>query len=378
MTTATWRARVADRLTPDVIEGIRWFAVFVWICALGAQIRLNGVPFDRESVILWLMSGGFALTIGRRAAWTVLVDWLPFALALLAYDFARGASDTLGMPTWWTPQLNVDRFLGGGTTPTVWLQEHLKYAHAQWWDVVVTATYISFFLMPYVVAGVLWVRSRREFHRWTARFVGLSLLGFALFALMPTAPPWAAARCTGSQVSGHPSNPACMYSSAKEIHGGGLLGAMTTHQPGAQPIIERISGRGWSALHLTAAQALLKKGQDTSNLVAAVPSLHAAGTMLLLLFFWRRARREWRAVMIAYCLVMAFSLVYAAEHYVADILAGWLCAALVSWVASRLEPRFVPGWWRWRRGARTRADTLMSPLPAHASDVGPADAVLES
>jgi hypothetical protein len=369
------------RLTPEVVDAIRWIAVFIWVCALGLQVRLNGVPFDRESVIIWLAAGGFALMIGQRAAWTVFVDWLPFALVLFAYDFARGASDTLGMPTWWTPQLNVDKFLFAGTEPTVWLQEHLSYRRAQWWDVVVCATYISFFLLPYVVAVVLWVRSRTDFHRWMGRFVSLSLFGFVLFTLMPSAPPWAAARCSGADVANHPASPSCLSLPGSRVPGGGLLGAMTQHHAGASPYIERISGKGWSQLHLTVAQTLLQKGQATSNLVAAVPSLHAGGTLLLTLFLWRRVRVWWRAALITYNLVMAFSLVYAAEHYVSDILAGWLCAVVVSLAFGHLERQQAAGRWRWpvaRRRPAAVVDTLDAPIPAGAAMPGPADAAMEN
>jgi membrane-associated phospholipid phosphatase len=39
--------------------------------------------------------------------------------------------------------------------------------------------------------------------------------------------------------------------------------------------------------------------------------------------------RKWRPLLAAYVLVMAFTLVYTAEHYVIDILLGWLLAAVV-------------------------------------------------
>jgi membrane-associated phospholipid phosphatase len=39
--------------------------------------------------------------------------------------------------------------------------------------------------------------------------------------------------------------------------------------------------------------------------------------------------RNWRPVLVAYVLVMAFTLVYTAEHYVVDILLGWALAAVV-------------------------------------------------
>jgi membrane-associated phospholipid phosphatase len=344
---------------PLLLTWTRWCAIAVWAVAFGHECYVNGAPFDREGLILWIMFGAAAATIGKRAIWTVVVDFLPFALVLIAYDYARGFSDKLGMPTWWRPQIDVDKAIFGGIEPTVWLQEHLKHRQAQWWDVVVTVTYISFFFLPYVTAGVLWVRSRSEFHRWAGRFVGLSFLGFALFALIPAAPPWAAAQCAADEIASHPANPSCMGYSSKYTNGG-ILGQMTQHVTGANPWIERISGRGFGYLHLGVAKSLLDKGQGTVDLVAAVPSLHAGGTMLFVLFFWRQSNKWIRSLLALYAVVMAFALVYSAEHYFSDVLAGWLCAALVMIVAGRIE--------RWRKRAKS-ADRLddATPTPPTAS-----------
>jgi hypothetical protein len=351
-------ARRWSGLDARVLGRLRWAAVGCWVAAAALQLSYAGVPLDREALILWIMAGLVAATLGRRAPWTVVVDWLPFALALLAYDFARGASDKLGMATWWTPQLDVDRFLFGGTEPTVWLQERLKYPHARWWDVLVSLTYVSFFLLPYVTAGAFWLRSRREFRRWAARFVSLSFLAFALFALVPAAPPWAAARCPAAALADHPAYPVCMSFDPALVADGGLLGPVTGARAGAHAYVERLSGRGWSRLHLEVAQSLLEKGQGTVNLVAAVPSLHAGGTMLFAIFLWRRAGAWSRAMLVAYNLAMGFALVYAAEHYVADILAGWLAAAAVSVGFALLERRA-----ELRRAAVPAADTLDLPAP---------------
>ena len=137
----------------------------------------------------------------------VLLDFLPFAAVLVAYDYLRGFADTMGMPTWWQPQVSVERFLFAGHIPTVWLQEHLKHATAQWWDVAVSLCYISFFFLPYVTAAVMWLRRRADFYRWSLRFVALSFLGFAAFALAPAAPPWAAAKCSAAEVAEPPRQP---------------------------------------------------------------------------------------------------------------------------------------------------------------------------
>src|SRR5262249_28123176 len=64
-----------------------------------------------------------------------------------------------------------------------------------------------------------------------------------------------------------------------------------------------------------------------ANDVAAVPSLHAAYTMLIALFLWPRLDRRWRPLLVAYPIGMGLSLVYLGEHYLIDILLGWVYAA---------------------------------------------------
>jgi membrane-associated phospholipid phosphatase len=331
-----------ETLSSSIFLGwLRWCAVAVWTVALGVQCQRHGVPLDREGLGGWIVAGLICGTIGKRAAWTALLDWLPFLAVLVAYDYLRGAADTMGMPTWWSPQLDADKFLFGGTVPTVWLQEHFRYPDVRWWDVGATLCYVSFFLAPYLLAGVLWLRSRTEFRRWALRFVTLSFVGFGLFALFPAAPPWAAASCTPAQVAGHPSAPSCLGQGTRGVPGGGLLGTLAHPRPGSSHYVQRISSRGWSELHLGVARSLLDEGQRVIDVVAAVPSLHAGGTLLIVLFLWRRSRVWLRALLVGYALAMALALVYTAEHYVSDILAGWLCAVLVTVLFGRLESRSV-------------------------------------
>ncbi|MCW2494517.1 phosphatase PAP2 family protein [Jatrophihabitans sp.] len=325
-------------VTPSVVRGVRWGAVAAWAVTFVLDSYERGLHFDRTGLLFWFALGLLAASIGKRRIWFVVVDFAPFAAVLVAYDLLRGAADTLGMPTWWQPQVDVDKFLFGGAEPTVWLQEHLKHRDVRWYDVVVCLCYISFFFLPYACAAVFWLRSRWEFYRWAIRFVALSFLGFALFALVPAAPPWAAAKCMPNLVANHPSDPICLdYRSAAGVQNGGLLGSLHHVAPGANPYIERIAYRGFGELHLKAAGSLLQEGQGAVDQVAAVPSLHAAGTLLFVLFVWGRANRPWRAVLALYPPLMAFSLVYSAEHYVSDVLAGWLLALLVHVGASRLE-----------------------------------------
>lgn len=112
---------------------------------------------------------------------------------------------------------------------------------------------------------------------------------------------------------------------------------MQISQPGANQFVERISTRGFSTLHLHVARDLVNSGQMSVNMVAAVPSLHAALTAMVSVFLWRRVSRKWRPLLVAYPLMMAFALVYSAEHYVIDLLLGWALAAVVFAVISRWE-----------------------------------------
>lgn len=305
-------------------------AIAIWAVVVIYRTVTTGFAFNRELLLLYICSGLLAASIGQgRRMLYVVRDWLPFALVLVAYDLSRGAATLIGRPTLWHWQVDVDRWMFFGTVPTVWLQERLKLPYPPWWEIAVSTVYMSFFILPYVVAAVLWLRDREEWKAFVRLFVGLSFVALIIYALLPAAPPWAAARCTPADVTEGPAGPGCMFRPARGVPDGGLLGAMQSTQDGANGWVERIVGRGWGKLNLHSATALIDQGQASVNLVAAIPSLHAGLTLAVAAFLWNRVSRRWRPLLVAYVLVMAFTLVYTAEHYVVDILLGWALAAVV-------------------------------------------------
>jgi hypothetical protein len=340
----------------------RRVAVSTWALVVAYRTVTDGVAFNRELLLLYIATGLIAASIGRgHKVFTVVRDWLPFALVLVLYDLSRGAADMLGAPALWRFQPDADRWLFFGTVPTVWLQERIKMPQPPWWEVIVSSIYMSFFILPYVVAGVLWLYNRTDWAAFVRRFVALSFAAVAVYVVLPAAPPWAGARCTAADIASGPSNPRCMYRSAAGVPDGGLLGAMHMGQPGAHQFVERISTRGWGTLHLQSASALVNSGQASVNLVAAIPSLHAALTAMISIFLWRRVRRRWRPLLVAYPLAMAFVLVYSAEHFVVDIVLGWALAAAVSALLGLLD-----SWWSQRRALKSAAAVLAQPT----SDLG--------
>ena len=334
----------------------RYAAVGIWLAALTCYIAFDGVPIDRLGLIAWTMSGLLAASIGRRPLLTVLVDWLPFSAILVAYDLTRGLADALGRPTIWTPQLRIEKWIFGGTEPTVWLQAHLKEAYAPPWEVIVSTTYVSYFFAPYLVAGLLWIRNRELWRKFAVRFVLINLIALACFIIMPAAPPWAAGQCTAAEVADHPSNPPCLYE-PNRLADNGLLGKLTPHHHNASIYVERTGTRGFERYGLHIAAKLVSEGQADVNQVASIPSLHAALSMFMAVFLWPLSRRRWRPLLAVYPFVMAFSLVYSAEHYVVDILSGWLVTAIVCVGVGRFERRR-------RQSSLARADRLDQPVPA--------------
>jgi PAP2 superfamily len=290
-------------------------------------IDARGVPFDREAVLAWVCGCLVLVNLGRpwRQGLQVVLDWLPVLAVMLVYDLVRGAADDAGTTVHYRPQLDADRALFGGTVPSVWLQDRFyDGGPPEWWEVIPALVYASHFVVPFVVAGALWQRNRDRWLGYIRRFVSVSFLATLGFLAFPAAPPWLASRRD-------------------------LL-----------PPLVRTSPRGWSILELDVASRLIDKGQKASNLVAAIPSLHAGYTMLILVFVWPRASRWLRAVMAGYVLAMAFVLVLTAEHYVVDVFAGWAAVAVV-----------CAGWtmWECRAGRRCRPQLTEDEVPEPVEQV---------
>ena len=357
-----------DPPAPDVptppkrnLTVLRRTLVLLWAATLIFWVARVGLTFDRNTLLVYVVTGLVAGSIGTRGVLNVLRDWLPFIVMLVVYDLTRGAAEVLGRPTEWHVQIDFDKWLFGGTEPTVWLQAHLKQPFPPWWEIGVSLIYVSYFFAPYAVAGVLWLRDRQAWRKFAFQFVLISFLGLIGFIVFPAAPPWAAAQCSAAQVASHPSDPPCIEATVGTVTNGGMLGKVNPSYHGAAPYVERVASRGWNKLGIPQAKALVDEGQAGSNQVAAVPSLHAAISSLLVVFFWPRVRKRYRPLLAAYGVAMAFSLVYGAEHYVFDILLGWLLTGLVTFGFSRWERRRAKA-----QDALGQADTLDGPVPARS------------
>jgi len=298
---ATWGQIRLALIAAYLVAYVWWFAT-------------RGIIVDRISVSVSVVLFLIVCTVGR--AWQ---DWLRlgrdaglFVLMWLAYDESRGLADRVGMPIQVESVRDIDRFLFFGTDPTVWLQHRFFEgpASVRWYDVVGSVVYFSHFIVPPVVIATLYVVNRRQWSRYIRRFATVLFVACTMFVLLPTAPPWMAA--------------------------GGInnLGL----QLDALERLERPTGNGWRHVGLSSFVRAWDTGRDWSNQVAAMPSLHAAFALFVVVFFFRWVTNWWlRAVMLVYPLAMAMALAYFGEHYVADALAGWAVVGASFLVWNRIE-----------------------------------------
>jgi hypothetical protein len=292
-------------------EAVRWLAPALYVAALSIAMWRDGIPAARERLLLWIVLGLLAFSITNVRGWArgVVLEWLPFALILWAYDILRGQADGLLFDPYTRPQLEGDRLLGFGTAPTVFLQEHLWHGSLdlRWWDYGAWLVYTSYFLATYLLAGALWFFARDRFRSYVATVTLLALMGFATYALFPAVPPWLAS------VEG------ALEPTTRSI---GLISAHV-------PVMDFAT--------------LFERGSEYANPVAAVPSLHAAYTLLFSITLRRLVPRWVRPLLAAYPVAMAFALVYTAEHYLVDVLLGWgytlVAVLVVEWARGRLARR---------------------------------------
>lgn len=161
-------------------------------------------------------------------------------------------------------------------------------------DVVTGLFYLCWVPVPLLFAGILFFRDRRLFFHFALTFFLVNLIGFAGYYLYPAAPPWYVARQGFAFVADTPGNTA----------GLGRFDAFF-----GAPIFAGIYSK-------------------SSNVFAAMPSLHAA-YMLIVVYFGIRSRMRWYIGVFALIMVgIWFTAVYSSHHYILDVLAGILCAIL--------------------------------------------------
>jgi membrane-associated phospholipid phosphatase len=227
-----------------------------------------------------------------------LREVLPFLTCILIYT---NLHDTIGFVN---PHdvhgllAELDRQLFG-VIPCVWAQQFITPARTE----VMSFLYLNFFWIAPSTALLLLARRRLpEFRATTMGVLVCFFLGYFLYVVFPAAPPRLV-----------------------------LTYEFTRNLQGYPYLMSNLSAQAFSLLPVDSR--------------AAFPSLHAAVSLVALVYAWRFLR-AWFWILLPFAAGLWVSTIYLRHHFAVDLIAGWALAPLAVWIAPRLD-----AWWAARQAA---------------------------
>jgi hypothetical protein len=282
-------------------------AVAAYAVLLSILMIARGISVTPDVIVVAF--GLAAIILGRGRLF--LRDWIPFVALFFAYELMRGYADKFGLPIHVTDVISIEKIIGLGGLPTVWLQGLFHSGPASSPDNLATLSVVFYFLhfpLPLAIGFLLWIHERRVYYDFVAALIVLSMAAFVTFLLLPVAPPWWADKY------------------------GYVTGVLHLRDNGFQGLTNFF---GFSDYFYSYSLYSI-----SSNDVAAFPSLHAAYPFLAFLFA-RRAFGKAGWLMLAYTCCVWFAIVYLGEHWVFDIVGGVVYA-----VAAYFAVLHGPAWAR--------------------------------
>jgi membrane-associated phospholipid phosphatase len=197
--------------------------------------------------------------------------------------------------------IRADRVIGGGELPTARLQRALASRNGpSRLDKALTVAHWAWFAEPHLALILILLRDSDRFPRAAWQMAAAYDVGCAIYAAVPTAPPWWASE-----------------------HGY----SATRIRRIMVEVGEPIWGRAWPRMYESLG----------GNPWAAMPSLHF-GTSVMAAILLSETGPVLGAAGWGYAATLGFALVYLGEHYVVDLAAGAALVAGVRFAEPRLKP----------------------------------------
>ncbi len=248
-------------------------------------------PLPRPVVLASAAAAPVALCVAvpRTRARDVATCALQMWAYIAAYELPHDDAEALERRVHVDYPVHADRALGLGVPPTLRLQRLLPApGQLRRVEKVLVWTHWMWFLVPHAALAYVLLRRRETFGRAAALTYAVFDLGAVAYWLVPTAPPWYAAKL-------------------------GRLG--DDHVPRVRRVMieygEQFWKERWGPLYSSLG----------GNPLAAMPSLHFATSVNAAHILAEIGPIE-GALGWTYALTLGVALVYLGEHYVIDLLAG--------------------------------------------------------
>ncbi|HYQ01309.1 MAG TPA: phosphatase PAP2 family protein [Polyangiaceae bacterium] len=232
---------------------------------------------------------------------------LPIGLVGVLYDSMRSVKN-VGLTT---DNVHVcdlraidQRFFGVelNGVHTTW-HDYFQQHATPFWDYYFAVPYATFLWVMVAYAVYLFRRDYPALQRFTWSFLVMNVAGFITYHLYPAAPPW-------------------------YYHQHGCVVDLATHASEG-PNLARVDA--WLGISFFSGMY-----GRSSDVFGAVPSLHVAYPLLLLIDGFRRHRWLGRVLLTWFYLSMCFAAVYLDHHWIFDVVVGSLYAVVVSSLIRRV------------------------------------------
>ena len=240
---------------------------------------LNGVFPSIEFLFAICIMG----LVWKRQYRNLLINLIPFFVLLLTYQSLRNFADNLTRSQIHIMDLiYLEKLIFHGIIPSWFLQTKILNSFIEKLvDPITNILYMSHFVIPVIIAIILWYREKRLYWQFIIGLLIVSYLGFITYVFFPAAPPWWATKY------------------------GYLLDQPVTLAPYFNPDLVESEG---------------------PNPVAAMPSLHMAYSSYIAIFIYYAFNKKWIFLL---PIAVGFSTVYLGHHYVIDLIAGLAYALIV-------------------------------------------------
>lgn len=226
----------------------------------------------------------------------ILIVCLPYIIFWILFDYMKAFPNYNCNPVHIKELYEAEKNLFGIPDQGIILtpNEYFMIHHNSIFDVLSGIFYLSWVTVPVMLTIYFLYTKKEDAIHLPLTFLLVNIIGFAVYYIYPAAPPWYVSRYGFEFIK---------------------------HTPGSAAGLARFD----SILNTNLFHSMYEK---SSNVFAAMPSLHSAYPVVAL-YFACKNKLKWGSAIIGCTAVgIWFSAVYTSHHYIMDTLCGILCAAV--------------------------------------------------